>query len=154
MLFWSLLLKFVSEMNIISAWIGCWIHVHLGMKTANFLHFHATIREHQFTYKKCNHEHNNSPKFAGDRYSNPCSCMLISGDYSSLFKRLWFLQAFSSSPVQQIPDVYSICFHHLGFYCHIFSCDVLDFISLSLDDSGSLALQITLFQCSYYFSFL
>lgn len=71
---------------------------------------------------------------AGDGYLIACSCMLICWGNGTVCKRPGFLQASNAYSMQQVPDLHSFCIHHLVFYRHIFSCNVLDF-SLRLDDS-------------------
>ena len=108
----------------------------LEIKTAIFMLCHVNI---------CNGQNNHSSNFAGDCCFIACSCMLIGRDCNSLFKRLAFLQgSSSSSSLRQVPNLCNFCFLHLGSCCRVISCNVLDFIILGLDDSGSPALQITL----------
>lgn len=73
-----------------------------------------------------------SLNYAGDSNVITCSCMLISRGNSSICERLEFLQGTRSSSMWQVWDFSCFGFHHLGFDCHIISCDVLD-LSLCLD---------------------
>lgn len=117
----------------------------LEIKTAIFLLCNVNI---------FNGQNNHSSKFAGDCCFVTRSCMLIGRDYSSLCKRLTFLQGSSSSSwLRQVPNLCGFCFHHLGFCCCVIPCNVLDFIILGLDDSGSPAVQITRPQYKFFFFF-
>lgn len=138
--FWNLVPNRILFLHGLGA--ECWAHCQLEIKTAIFLLCHVNI---------CNGQGNHSSKFAGDCCFITCSCMLIGRDYSSLYKRHGFLQAFSTySSLRQVPNRCSFCFHHLGSCCRVISCNVLDFIILRLDDSGSPALQITRPQYKFF----
>lgn len=69
----------------------------------------------------------------GNSYFITGCCKCFSRDSSSLCKRHEFLHVPMGCTMPEVPDFSSFCFPHLGLYCHIFSCDVLDPISIGLE---------------------
>lgn len=69
----------------------------------------------------------------GNSYFITGCCKCFSRDSSSLCKRHKFLHVPMGCTMPEVPDFSSFCFPHLGLYCHIFSCDVLDPISIGLE---------------------